>query len=56
MAVKHRLSLFLDLPPPALLCVLHFVEHVGPRVRVGQNVVSVGKRLLVLKATERGIK
>lgn len=49
MAVEHGLSLFLDLPPPALLCVLHFVQHVGPRVRTGQNVVSVGKRLLVLK-------
>lgn len=56
MAVKHRLSLFLDLPPPALLCVLHFVEHVGPRVWVGQNIVSVGKRLLVLKAQRGGIK
>lgn len=50
MAVKHGLSLFLDLPPPALLCVLHFVEHVGPRMWAGQNIVSVGKRLLVLKA------
>lgn len=52
MAVEDGFSLFLDLPPPALLCVLHFVQHVGPRVRTGQNVVSVGKRLLVLKKKE----
>ena len=49
VAVKHRLPLFLDLPPPPLLGMLHLVQHVGSRVRTGQNVVSVGKRLLVLK-------
>lgn len=32
MAVEHRLPLFLDLPPPALLGVLHLVEHVGSGV------------------------
>lgn len=55
MAVKHGLPLFLDLPPPALLSVLHFVQHVRPRVGTGQNVVSVGKRLLVLKTKKRGV-
>lgn len=49
VAVEHRLPLLLDLPPPPLLSVLHFVEHVGSGVRPRQNVVSVGKRLLVLK-------
>lgn len=52
MAVEHRLPLLLDLPPPPLLSVLHFVEHVGPGVRPGQNVVSVGKGLLVLKTQQ----
>ncbi|CAB1327918.1 unnamed protein product, partial [Coregonus sp. 'balchen'] len=47
MAVKHRLPLFLDLPPPALLSVLHFVQHVGTRGRTRQYVVGVGERLLV---------
>lgn len=47
MAVEHRLPLLLDLPPPPLLSVLHFVKHAGSRVRPGQNIVSVGKRLLV---------
>lgn len=49
VAVEHRLPLLLDLPPPPLLSVLHFVKHVGSGVRPRQNVVSVGKRLLVLK-------
>lgn len=48
VAVKHRLPLFLDLPPPALLSVLHFVQHVGARGRTRQYVVGVGERLLVL--------
>lgn len=58
MAVKHGLSLFLDLSPPSLLGMLHFVKHVGSRVRTGQNIVSIGKRLLVLKTQKRrrGIK
>lgn len=53
MAVEHGLPLFLDLPPPALLGMLHFVKHVGSRVRTGQNIVSIGKRLLVLKTQSR---
>lgn len=32
MAVKYRFPLFLDLPPPALLGMLHFVQDVGSRV------------------------
>lgn len=54
MAVEHGLPLLLDLPPPPLLSVLHFVEHVGSGVRPRQNVVSVGKRLLVLKTKGGG--
>lgn len=53
MAVEHRLPLLLDLPPPPLLSVLHFVKHAGSRVRPGQNIVSIGKRLLVLKTQRR---
>ena len=49
MAVEHGLPLFLDLPPPALLGMLHFVQHVGSGVGMGQDIVSVGKRLLVLE-------
>lgn len=49
VAVEHGLPLLLDLPPPALLGVLHLVQHVGSRVRARQHVVSVGERLLVLK-------
>lgn len=55
VAVEHRLPLLLDLPPPPLLSVLHFVEHAGSGVGPGQNIVSVGERLLVLK-TQRGQK
>lgn len=32
MAVEHRFPLLLDLPPPSLLSMLHFVEHVGSGV------------------------
>lgn len=52
VAVEHRLPLLLDLPPPPLLSVLHFVKHAGSRVGPGQNIVSVGKRLLVLKTQQ----
>lgn len=55
MAVEHRLPLFLDLPSPALLGMLHFVQHVGTRVWPGQNIVSIGKRLLVLKTQNKKI-
>lgn len=53
VAVKHRLPLFLDLPPPALLSVLHFVQHVGTRGGTRQYVVGVGERLLVLNPRDR---
>lgn len=48
MTVEDRLALFLDLPPPALLSVLHFVEHVGAGARTGKHIVGIGEGLLVL--------
>lgn len=48
VTVEDRLALFLDLPPPALLSVLHFVEHVGARARTGKHIMGIGEGLLVL--------
>lgn len=47
VTVEDRFALLLDLPLPALLSVLHFVEHVGARARTGKHVMGVGEGLLV---------
>lgn len=47
--VEDGLALFLHLPPPALLGVLHLVEHVGAQAGAGQYVMGVSKWLLVLE-------
>lgn len=49
MAVEDGLALLLHLELPALLGVLHLVEHVGAAARARQHVVGVGKGLVVLQ-------
>lgn len=49
MAVEDGLALLLHLELPALLGVLHLVEHVGAAPRARQHVVGVGKGLVVLQ-------
>lgn len=52
VTVEDRLALFLDLPPPALLSMLYFVEHVGARARTGKHIMGIGEGLLVLLTKE----
>lgn len=52
MPIKHRFALLLDLPSPALLGVLHFVQHIRPRVCARQHIMGIRKRLLVLLFTK----
>lgn len=49
MPVEDGLALLLHLELPALLGVLHLVQHIGAAPRAGQHIVGVGERLVVLE-------
>ena len=52
MTVKDGFSLLLNLKLPALLGVLHLVQHVGSAAGAGQHVVGICKRLVILKVQQ----
>lgn len=52
MTVEDGFPLLLHLKLPALLGILHLIQHIGSTAGAGQHIVGVCKRLVILKVQE----
>lgn len=52
MAIEDGFSLLLNLKLPALLGILYLIQHIGTAAGAGQDIVSICKRLVILKIQE----
>lgn len=52
MTIEDGFSLLLNLKLPALLGILYLIQHIGTATGAGQNIMSICKRLVILKIQE----